>query len=112
MNSIDSIFFSYSIDFIVYVQDSTGTPALEFAYRWCEMMSQSRYGMPDVIVLENPPGIKTVREDGSLRYMLEGMYARFRKMGAKTIDHREVHCASFGNGTDRVRITVWVGRRP
>jgi hypothetical protein len=92
------------------LQDDTGTYALEYAYQWLLRMARSEFGLPEVVILENPPGLKTVREDGSVKYMLGGMYHNFAKeLGCRYICHREVHCGSWGGATQRKRLTVWVG---
>jgi hypothetical protein len=46
--------------------------------------------------MENPPGIKTVMEDGESKYMLEGLYEFFIvDLDCQSMAHREIHCASL-----------------
>jgi hypothetical protein len=81
-------------------------------------MSGSKFGLPGIILMENPPGIKTVMEDGASKYMLSGIYEFFAvDLKCQSITHREIHCASFPHSPDascsaptaRRRMVIWIG---
>jgi site-specific DNA-cytosine methylase len=95
---------------LLAIQDSTSTCALEYAMRWLWRMRNSPFGLPDIVVMENPPGLRTVKEAGTGEATMKRLYAEIKKLGYCSVSHRDVHCASFGDPTQRVRCAMWAGK--
>lgn len=86
-----------------------GTCTLDYAIEWLRSMAVSVYSLPGCVVLENPPGLLSSEDHGTNTLTLWGIYRDLSAMGYKSIAHRVIHCASFGEPTARKRVIVIAG---
>jgi site-specific DNA-cytosine methylase len=93
----------------MHVQSAKGTSAVNEFFRWLRDMAASAVGLPECLLLETPVGFLSVKEGGSGESTMWGLYRDLRESGYGYIAHRTVHCACFGDPTNRERVIIMAG---
>lgn len=91
------------------VQNETGTKALQWFLDWLERRSHTIDALPQLLVMENPPGVNSCQEGGDGEHTLRIIYRNLSDMGYTSIGHRTIHCATFGDPTMRRRVIIMAG---